>query len=140
MKKKLKLWLLFLVTGIMLLAYAIPAYAEDSGISPRLTNMDTSTMHFAVIDNKSEIYVSYIGRSSTFLRAEVHVKIEKKFLLLFWKDVSEWSSTSTEVIDYFANSSPADGSGHYRATITLTVYGSGGVNDVIENVIETQAG
>ena len=140
MKKRLKPWLMFLLTGIMLLTFALPAYAEDTSISPRLTNMDESTMHFSVIDNESHIYVSYIGRSSTFLKAEVNVKIEKKFLLLFWKDVSEWTSTSTEVIDYFSNSSPADGSGTYRATIKLTVYGTNGVNDVIEETIETTAG
>jgi hypothetical protein len=140
MKTKLKPWLLFLLIGTMLLAYAISAYAEDAGISPRLTNMDSSSMHFAVIDNTAEVYVSYIGRSSTFLRAEVSVKIEKKVLLLFWKDISEWTSTNTAVIGHFLNTSTADGSGTYRATITLTVYGTNGVNDVIENTIETKAG
>ena len=103
MKTKLKLCLTFLLIGITLLTYAIPAYAEDAGISPRLTNMDSSAMHFAVVDNIAEVYVSYKGRSSTFLRAEVSVKIEKKVLLLFWKDVSEWTSTNTEVFGYLSN-------------------------------------
>lgn len=140
MKTKLKLCLTFLLIGITLLTYAIPAYAEDAGISPRLTNMDSSAMHFAVVDNIAEVYVSYKGRSSTFLRAEVSVKIEKKVLLLFWKDVSEWTSTNTEVFGYFLNTSTADGSGTYRAKIKLTVYGTNGVNDVIEETIETKAG
>ena len=140
MKKKFKLWLLFLMTGILLLAYAIPAYADNTGISPRLTNMDSSTMSFAVVDNTSETYVSYRGRSSTFLRAELSVKIEKKVLLLFWKDISEWTGTNTEVVSHFFYSAPADGSGTYRAKIKLTVYGTNGVNDVIEETIETTAG
>ena len=140
MKQKLKFWLLFFMTGIMLLVYAIPAYAADTDISSRLTNMDVSTMHFSVIDNQSEVYVSYIGRSSTFLRAEVTIKIEKKFLLLFWKDVSEWTSTNIEVIGDFLYTAPADGDGTYRATIKLTVYGTNGVNDVIEETIDTKAG
>jgi hypothetical protein len=139
MKKKIKLWLLFVITGIMLLAYVIPAYADDMGISPRFTNMDSSSMSFTVThDNMANIYVSYRGRSSTFLRAELTVKIEKKFLLVFWKDIAEWTSTSTDVIDYFANSFPADGKGTYRAKIKLTVYGTNGVNDVIEDTIESE--
>ena len=140
MKQNLKLWLLAFAIGVMLFAYALPAYADDTGISSRLTNMDSSAMHFAVIDNQSEVYVSYFGRSSTFLRAEVNIKIEKKFLLLFWKDISEWTGTNTEVISDFFYTAPADGSGTYRATITLTVYGTNGVNDVIEETIETKAG
>ena len=140
MKNRLKLWMLFLLTGIMLLAYIIPVYAEDTGISPRLTNMDASTLNYSVVNNESQVYVSYIGRSSTFLRAELSVKIEKKFLLLFWKDISEWTGTNTEVVSHFFYSAPADGSGTYRAKIKLTVYGTNGVNDVIEETIETKAG
>jgi hypothetical protein len=139
MMKRLKLWLLFLLTGIMLLAYAIPAYADDAVIAPRLTNMDSSAMSFTVTnDNMANIYVSYKGRSSTFLRAEIYVKIEKQFLLFFWNDIAEWSSTSTEVYDYFSNSFQADGKGTYRAKIKLTVYGTNGVNDVIEETIESK--
>ena len=140
MEKKIKLWLLFLVTGIMLFAYAMPAYADGTGISPRLTNMDSSTMTFAVIDNEASIYVSYRGRSSTFLRAEVSVKIEKKVLIFFWKDIVEWTGSNTEVVSYITQSFPADGSGTYRAKIKLTVYGTNGINDVIEETIETKAG
>jgi hypothetical protein len=139
MKKKLTPWLLFLLTATMLIVYAIPAYAGDTGISPRLTNVDNVGRSFTVTsDNMANIYVSYKGRSSTFLRAELTVKIEKKFLLVFWKDIAEWTSSSTDVTGYFANSFPADGKGTYRAKITLTVYGTNGVNDVIENTVESE--
>lgn len=138
MKKKIKPWLLFLLTGIMLLTYSIPAYADDTAMAPRLTNMDSSAMSFTVSNDMANIYVSYTGRSSTFLKAELTVKIEKQFLLVFWKDIAEWTSTNTEVISYFINSFPADGKGTYRAKIKLTVYGTNGVNDVIEETIESK--
>ena len=139
MRAKLKLGLLFLLTGIMLLAYMISAYAEDTGISPRLTNLSTSSMHFSVTDNEAEVDVSYNGRSETFLYAKVHVKIEKRFMMFFWNDVTEWTGTNKAVVGHIAQILPADGSGVYRAIITLTVYGTG-INDVIEETIETKAG
>lgn len=138
MKTKMKIAALFLLTGIMILMYVIPAFATE--INPRLTNISTAAMTFGVYNNTAEVVVDYFGRADNFLRAEVTVKVEKKFLLLFWKDVTEWSGSSTDVNGVIAGTFPADGDGKYRATITLTVYGKNGVNDVIEDVIETTAG
>ena len=138
MKTKMKIAALFLLTGIMLLMYAMPAFATE--INPRLTNIDSATTTFGVVNNTAEVVVDYTGRASNFSRAEVSVKIEKKFLLLFWKDIAEWTDTCTDVNGFIVGTCTADGSGTYRATITLTIYGKNGVNDVIEDVIETKAG
>ena len=138
MKIKMKIASLFLLTGILLLMYALPTFATEP--SPRLTNIDSAAMTFTVIDNTAEVVVDYIGRESNFSRAEVSVKVEKKFLLLFWKDIGEWTSSSTDIYGFIVGTCTADGSGTYRATITLTIYGKNGVNDVIEDVIETKAG
>ena len=138
MKTKMKIAALFLLTGVLLLMYALPTFATE--INPRLTNISFAATTFTVIDNIAEVVVDYEGRESNFSRAEVSVKVEKKFLLLFWKDVGEWTSSSTDVYGFIVGTCTADGSGTYRATITLTIYGKNGVNDVIEDVIETKAG
>ena len=138
MKTKMKIAVLFLLTGILLLMHTIPAFATE--INPRLTNISMAATTFAVIDNIAEVVVDYAGRENNFSRAEVSVKIEKKFLLLFWKDIAEWTDTCTDVNGFIVGTCTADGSGTYRATITLTIYGKNGVNDVIEDVIETKAG
>ena len=138
MKTKMKIVALFLLTGIMLLMYTMPAFATE--VNPRLTNINTSTATFGVYNNTGEVVVNYWGRADNFLRAEAHVKIEKKFLLVFWKDVVEWTGSCSEVNGTIVGTFTADGDGKYRATVTLTVYGKNGVNDVIESVIETTAG
>ena len=138
MKTKMKIASLFLLTGILLLVYALPTFAMEP--APRLTNIDSAITTFGVVNNIAEVTVDYIGRADNFSRAEVSVKVEKKFLLLFWKDVAEWTSSSTDVNGFIVGTCTADGSGTYRATITLTIYGKNGVNDVIEDVIETKAG
>ena len=72
------------------------------------------------------------------MRADLTVKVQKRFLLVFWNDVSEWSASSTDIDGYFVNTLPLNGSGTYRANITLTITGSNGTVDTITDTIESQ--
>jgi hypothetical protein len=63
------------------------------------------------------------------------VKVEKRFLLVFWNEVGTWSSTSTELYGYFSHVMPLNGSGTYRATFTLEVLGKDGTLDVITDTL-----
>ena len=66
------------------------------------------------------------------------MKLEKRFLFVFWNYVDEWSSSSTELNGDFFHTFTLDGSGTYRATFTLLITGNDGTVDTIEQVIESK--
>lgn len=112
---------------------------------PRYDNTDKYTATFSVADPGTAIVrVSYFGTPSTFTKAEITVKIQKRFLLVFWNDVdigytnNEWTATCTDQNGIFSKTFAVNGTGYYRAKITLKVYGSGGTVDVIESTREYQ--
>lgn len=69
---------------------------------------------------------------------EVTVKLQKKFLLLFWTDVDEWSSSSTENYGDFYHVFELNGTGTYKATFTLTITGTDGTVDTVTKEIESK--
>ena len=109
---------------------------ENEGIMPCLENTGSYNFSFSATSGGGEIIVTYRGES-TFSRADVTVKIEKRNLLVLWKDVYEFSVSSTDVNGYIYRSCPLDGSGKYRATITLTVYSTNGSSDSITETIKS---
>ena len=109
---------------------------ENEGIAPCLDNTANYTLSFVATSSGGEILVTYRGES-TFSRADVTVKIEKRNLLVLWKDIYEFSVSSTDVNGYIYRSCPLDGSGKYRATITLTVYSTNGSSDSITETIKS---
>lgn len=120
----------------------VSAEEEISNISPRLSNCDTATFSFSVIDNTLCIYTSYCGKAETFTHAKLTVSFQKKYLLLFWKTVEigyideEWMGYCYALDGEFYQEFPATGSGKYRANFYFEVYGRSGVTDVLEKTIE----
>ena len=118
------------------------AEEEITNISPRLSNCDTATMHFAVIDNTLCAGVTYNGKSETFTHAKMTVSFKKKHLLFFWKTVEigyideEWMGYCYDLDGSIYQEFPASGSGTYRAYFTFEIYGTSGVTDVIEDTLE----
>ena len=55
--------------------------------------------------------------------------MQKKFLLVFWKDVDEWSMTSTDPDELYYHCFTLDGTGTYKATLTFTATGTDGTVD-----------
>lgn len=117
----------------------IPSFAGNEGITPRWTNTSDTTMSFVVDDGQANFYVSYVAYTSTFSQAQLRVQIQKRVLGLFWRNVGdEWVGYSTALRGDFYDYIPVDGKGTYRANFTLTVYGTQGATDVIEDTIEVK--
>ena len=129
------------IVSIMLIAILsmtnIVAFATNEEISPRLSHMSDAVMSFSATANGGYIDVSYDCYDS-FVRADLNVKIQKRFLLVFWNDIDEWNSYSTEIEDDFVHTFSLNGSGMYRAIFTLTITGNDGTVDTIEKTIESK--
>jgi len=136
MKKHAKIFLAIVLTLMMCLT-SIPCFAAeaDTGISPRLSHMSGGAFSFSALESGGYVDISYEGYPS-FVEARVTVKVQKQFLFFFWTDIGEWSATSTEMFGYFGHVFTLDGSGTYRATMTLEVFGNDGTSDVITDTIE----
>ena len=113
----------------------VTAFATDGGISPRLSHTENGGFSFAIIDNVGHIGVTYYGYDS-FVRADLNLKVQKRFLLVFWKDYYEWNASSTVIDGDFVHEFDVEDSGKYRANFTLTVTGNDGTTDVITSTIE----
>ena len=135
MKKRIALLLSIVMAISMLIASAFPASAE--GISPRLTNADTATVAFSILDNGLACFsADYTGINGEFTEARITLKIEKQFLWFFWTEVDSWSATCTDRLGFFAHNVQLSESGTYRANYRLEFYGTSGDVDVIENTQE----
>ena len=135
MKKITKTIVAILLIAVMSMANVV-AFA-DGGVSPRLSHSDNSKFSFLATENGGLINVSYNGYDS-FVRAELTVKVQKRFLLVIWNNVGEWSASSTNQYDIFSHTFALNGSGTYRAVFTLKVYGNDGTYDTIEKTIESK--
>ena len=113
----------------------VTAFATDEKISPRLSHTEDGGFSFAVVDNVGYIGVTYYGYDS-FVRADLNVKVQKRFLLVFWNDVYEWNASSTEIEGDFIHEFDLEKSGTYRAQFTLLVTGNDGTVDTITSTIE----
>ena len=136
MKKTTKIIVVSLLTLVMLFT-GITASASESVISPRYTNISTCNFFFTASSSGGNFSGNYSGISGNFSSATVTVKVQKQFLFLFWLDVGEWTSTSTKVNGTFSHNFALDGSGTYKATITLTIKGTSGVADTVTQTIES---
>ena len=136
MKKITKTLIAFFLIAIMGMT-SITAFASSESPSPRLSHMSNGSFSFSATAEGGYIDVTYYGYDS-FVRADLTVKIEKRFLFVFWNDVCEWSGSSTKLNGEFYNASPLplDGSGTYRATFTLIITGNDGTVDTIPIEIE----
>ena len=114
---------------------SITSFASDEGISPRLSHTGDAAFAFSATANGGYIDVTYLGYDS-FVRADLTVKIEKRFLLFFWTDVDTWSASNTRIDGYFVHTFNLTGSGTYRATFTLTITGNDGTVDTIPFELE----
>lgn len=136
MKKITKVLIAILLIAIMSMTNVL-AFATDEGINPRLSHASNGGFSFAATEDGGYIDVTYYGYDS-FVRADLNVKIQKRFLLVFWTDVDEWNSSSTEIDGWFSHTFALNGSGTYRATFTLLITGNDGTVDTIEQVIESK--
>ena len=135
MKKITKMLVAIFLIAILSMT-SITSFASDEGISPRLSHTSDAAFSFSATANGGYIDVTYYGYDDSFVRADLTVKIEKRFLIFWWTEVTTWSTSSTEIEGHFANKFDLDGSGTYRATFTLTVTGNDGTVDTIPSELE----
>ena len=136
MKKITKTLVAILLIAVLSMT-SITAFASNEGPTPRLSHIDAANFSFAATADGGYVDVTYYGYDS-FVRADLTVTIEKRFLLVLWDTVSGWTTYSTELNGIFYNTLPLSGSGMYRATITLEITGNDGTVDVIEQVIKSE--
>ena len=138
MKKTIKSFLLVALSMLMCLT-SISAYAAEAEnqVMPRLSHIGDASFAFAADASGGCIEVTYTGYEPSFVSAKLTVKVEKRFLLVFWNDVGTWTTTSTEIDGFLSYTMPLNGSGKYRATFTLEVTGKDGTVDVITDTLES---
>jgi len=136
MKKITKSLVAILLIAVMSMTNVV-ASAADNGIDPRLSHTDSGGFSFAAENNVGYIGVTYYGYDS-FVRADLNVKVQKRFLLVFWNDVYEWNASSTELNGVFMHEFPIEKSGMYRAKFTLKVTGNDGTVDTITDTIQCE--
>jgi hypothetical protein len=136
--------LLIVCLAIIMCFSSVPvtAFATEnntqSTVTPRWSHLSDVAFSFAATSSGGHVNVSYTGYTASFAKADIHVKLQKKFLLVFWTDVDEWSSSSTEYDDVFSHCFTLDGTGTYKATLTFTVTGIDGTVDTLTDSIESK--
>ena len=135
------------IIAIMLIAIMcmtnLTAFATDEqtntneGIMPLLSHMEDGRFSFVATADGGYIDVEYFGYDS-FVRADLTVKVERRYLWLIWTEIDTWSTSSTDVEGYFFHTFTLTGSATYRATFTLKITGNDGTIDTIEQVIESK--
>ena len=105
--------------------------STQSTVTPRWSHLENVNFSFSANSSGGHVGISYYGYTDSFARADIHVKLQKKFLLVFWTDVDEWSVSSTETEDDFYHCFTLNGTGTYKATLTMTVTGTDGTVDTV---------
>lgn len=134
MKKILSIILcaILLVCGFETLALAS---GGDDGIMPCYNNASSTNSNFYVADGNAVISASYVGFPGVTTGAKITVQLQKRNLLVFWKDVTSWENVSYEYSGVFTYSHPVS-SGTYRVRIRYEISGSGGAVDVVEEELK----
>lgn len=127
---------IILCAVILLSSVVIPAFAEEMQMSPRANNVAVTESSFEIIDGNAVMCAMYRGYEGITTGAYITLKLEKRSLLVFWNDITEFEINHTGANGSFERIYYSLDDGTYRATITYEISGSGGAADVIEDVIK----
>lgn len=123
--------LLTLVTGVL-----VPLKNAEAAIT--YNNTVYADLNCTVNSNgllQADMYVNGIAGKTTGIAVELYV--EKRILGIFWKKVdigctnNIWTDSTTGTVYSHVFSHTLTSTGTYRVTVTYTVSGSGGADDVI---------
>lgn len=132
-----KLFSIALIT-VLILAFALPTFANGNNITPYFNNTATAEMTF-VIDNNGLATVNYtcMGYRGVTKKIVVNTVIEKQNGSS-WVTVANASWTDQSTVYYCTNYHTVQLTqrGTYKATVTYTVSGSGGSTDVITRTLQ----
>ena len=121
-----------LIVGLETVAFASDA---DAGIMPCYNNVASVNSNFYITGGNAVVSVSYSGIPDVTTGAKITVQLQKRNLMVFWKDVTEWENVSDNEDATFTYSRPVS-SGTYRVKIRCEISGSGGATDVIEEELQ----
>lgn len=125
-----------LLTAVILCTSILPLFANAAGeITPYYANTNICACSFAASNGQAIAAVTYKAKSAAFSYATITVKIQKRFLGIFWSTVDEWTETCYDVNGCVENSTPLEDTGTYRAVFTVEIYGRDGSVDEIEDKI-----
>ena len=137
MTKRMKTPMALLMALAMCLStLLLPVSAANTEVSPCLSHLSIASFGFVADEDGGEATVSYDGYESSFVKAVVTFKLQKKYMLFFWEDLGEWTGSSTELHGFFCHVFPLDGKGTYKMNMSLAVVGNDGSADVIEDSLE----
>ena len=133
--------ILFVCLVMVMSCISVDIFAmEKNEASTYLLNASKVTTSFNIDENGNAIVnVGYRGIADVTTNAVITVKIQKRFLLIFWQDVDggEWTDYASG--EYYSTShSVSVKSGTYRATVEYTIYGTGGAPDVITEELKAE--
>ncbi len=139
-----KLFCIFLLLSVLCSSIP-PVYASDDSIMPRWENTNFYNFSFTIDnDGVADALVQYYGQSESFSYVKLTLKIQKRFLGMFWNTVdigetdNQWIEYSYTTNGNFYNSFQLSDTGTYRALLTLEVFGSNNSVDVIEDQVERE--
>lgn len=134
--KKISFMLVILI--VLSIGTNIIASAEEYGVNPRFNNANNIKCEFYIENDVAIAITDVTGYNGSTSRISVNVLLEKKGLLgLWWKDVEEWSASSTYASDSFEFTENV-GNGTYRCTFEVTVEGSNGSADTYSKTITVE--
>jgi hypothetical protein len=117
---------------IFILSAVVSPLVLAEGISLYNNNTDTTYTSFTISDTgEACVWAEYSGYPNVTTGATITVKIEKRNLLVFWKEV-------VNDVYYFREESHAETfvyqlekTGTYRCTVDYLISGTGGADDEI---------
>ena len=125
-----KLCLLFVL--IFIFSSVVPNSVFASNVMPRNNNtLSTNTIFTIFDDGDAAVAMHLEGYPGITTGATISIKIEKRNLLVFWKDIVEETIIVNDYYYFDELHYQLEKTGTYRCTVTYTVYGTGGEADVI---------
>ena len=136
-----KILIICLSIILFLTSTPIVGHAQDNVPTPRLNNVMNTIQQFS-IDSTGEatVLADYSGYYGDLVSATIKIKIQKRFLGVFWStvDIGEpentWVYYSTSVEDTFIKTFQLEDKGTYRAVFNYTFVGVN-ANDEIEDTM-----
>ena len=130
------------IAVMTLFSVNVSAAEEPTGIAetvviPRLNNGASAQTGFSISANGTA-YITCIVRGTDGLTTDITIEVQlQRKTLLWWSDVDGgyWSDSFSDTYGSISDSIQLTKTGKYRAVFTVTVSGTGGADDVIEDTL-----
>ncbi len=140
--KIFKSFVTLLLVIVLLSANFTAVYASD--VMPIFDHCATCELSFYVTGGLAYVTVDYCANYTTFTHMSASVKIQKRFLGIFWTTVdigyedNVWTAGCTDNPGLLSLHVPIEDTGVYRAVFEVKFYGTTGTVDEIDHKIECE--